>query len=363
MALTLSNTGIAVSQSILAAQISQSIDAFTNTAAYDISLSGSLKVTGSLIFSSSDGFIKAPGLSEQNVSNVLVYQTSTGNIFYTGSTGLLSPSPISPYITGSGCDIKPIKGSNRTFGCNFSSIGGGQNNNITSSCSYIGGGQNNLIQGAHSSIVGGKCNSIATPNSASYPDAADCSFIGGGLCNTICSTGGMKNAYGASIVGGLLNTNSAYYSTIGGGNRNTISDYTSNAFIGAGTCNNISQSADNGFIGSGTQNEIICSAYGSAIITGCCNRICGRCSTILGGFRNDINSSHNNSHIIGSCISSSAACTVHVNNLISECTIQLKARDPLPTGAAGQLIMSGSGGVCRLYFHNGSAFKEVCLIP
>lgn len=361
MALTLSNTGIAVSQSILAAQISQSIDAFTNTAAYDISLSGSLKVTGSLIFSSSDGFIKAPGLSEQNVSNVLVYQTSTGNIFYTGSTGLLSPSPISPYITGSGCDIKPIKGSNSTFGCNFSSIGGGIGNTITSSCSYIGGGQNNLIQGTHSSIVGGKFNCILTPDSASYPNAADCSFIGGGLCNTVCSTGGMKNAHGASIVGGFCNTNSAYYSTIGGGIKNTISDYSDNAFIGAGSCNNISGSR-NGFIGSGTKNEIVCSAA-SAIIAGCCNRICGRCSTILGGFRNDINSSHNNSHIIGSCISSSAACTVHVNNLISECTIQLKARDPLPTGAAGQLIMSGSGGVCRLYFHNGSAFKEVCLIP
>lgn len=359
MALTLSNTGIAVSQSILAAQISQSVDAFTNTAAYDISLSGSLKVTGSLIFSSSDGFIKAPGLSEQNVSNVLVYQTSTGNIFYTGSTGLLSPSPISPYVTGSGCDIKPIQGNNTTNGCNFSTISGGTTNHITSSCSYIGGGEKNHIEKTadHSTIIGGISNTVFL--------AASCSTIIGGCKNQIGTTA--TNTQKSVILGGTTNNilrcgcqmlifgeenttcgGPGSFSTILNGCRNVIGG-------GSSGCNH-------SFIAGGISNCINDGAN-SSILNGCSNRINSDCSTIIGGKQNLILSTHNESYVIGSCITSSASCTVHVNNLVAGCTVQLNSRNPLPSGAAGQLIMSGSGGVCRLYFHNGSAFKEVCLIP
>ncbi len=48
MALTLSNTGISDSSTIEAAHISQSIDALTGTKAYDIRISGSLTLTGSV---------------------------------------------------------------------------------------------------------------------------------------------------------------------------------------------------------------------------------------------------------------------------------------------------------------------------
>lgn len=48
MALTLSNTGISDSSTIEAAHISQSIDALTGTKAYDIIISGSLNLTGSV---------------------------------------------------------------------------------------------------------------------------------------------------------------------------------------------------------------------------------------------------------------------------------------------------------------------------
>ena len=44
MACTLSNSGIATGLVIRAAQVSQSIDAFTKAKAYDITLSGSLVV-------------------------------------------------------------------------------------------------------------------------------------------------------------------------------------------------------------------------------------------------------------------------------------------------------------------------------
>lgn len=54
MALTLSNSGISDSSTIEAAHISQSIDALTGAAAYDLKISGSLTLTGSV--QSQNGF-------------------------------------------------------------------------------------------------------------------------------------------------------------------------------------------------------------------------------------------------------------------------------------------------------------------
>lgn len=48
MALTLSKTGITNGQTIQVGHVTQSIDAFTKVTAYDISLSGSLTLTGSV---------------------------------------------------------------------------------------------------------------------------------------------------------------------------------------------------------------------------------------------------------------------------------------------------------------------------
>jgi hypothetical protein len=48
MALTLSKTGITTGATIQVGHVTQSIDAFTKAVAYDISLSGSLTLTGSL---------------------------------------------------------------------------------------------------------------------------------------------------------------------------------------------------------------------------------------------------------------------------------------------------------------------------
>jgi len=54
MAITLSNSGISDSSTIRAAHISQSIDALTGAAAYDLKISGSLNLTGSV--QSQNGF-------------------------------------------------------------------------------------------------------------------------------------------------------------------------------------------------------------------------------------------------------------------------------------------------------------------
>ena len=55
MALTLSKTGILNGQTIQVGHVTQSVDAFTGTTAYDITLSGSLTLTGSV--SSQNGFV------------------------------------------------------------------------------------------------------------------------------------------------------------------------------------------------------------------------------------------------------------------------------------------------------------------
>jgi hypothetical protein len=79
MALTLTKSNILTGNVVQASDVSQSIDAFTGTAAYDITLSGSLILTGSVSIS---------GLSQQAYNRVLVIDSSTGNIAYTASSAL-----------------------------------------------------------------------------------------------------------------------------------------------------------------------------------------------------------------------------------------------------------------------------------
>lgn len=86
---TLSNTGIAFNEPIYAANVTQSIDAFTATEAYQVDISGSLSVTGAVSITGvgSTGF-KFINLPDGNFTNVLVNQPSTGYTYITGSAGL-----------------------------------------------------------------------------------------------------------------------------------------------------------------------------------------------------------------------------------------------------------------------------------
>ena len=83
MALSLSKTGITTGNTVEAFHVTQSIDAFTGTEAYNIILSGSLEVTGS---------VAVQGLTNPTQNNVLTYDTITGQIFHTASSTLIDTS-------------------------------------------------------------------------------------------------------------------------------------------------------------------------------------------------------------------------------------------------------------------------------
>lgn len=345
MACTLSNSGISTLQVIRAAQVSQSIDAFTKAEAYNITISGSLVVTGSVAFSSSDAFdFTVQGIPNVSQTNVLSYNDSTGTIGYVAASSFVPQPSVSPYETGSRCDIKPLEGSNVTNDCNFSNIGGGQKNEINSIYSVIGGGIQNSSSAPCSFIGGGSLNTAS----------GDFSYIGGGFNNVACNEH-------STIVGGKFNIASGEKSFIGGGSCHLAGGLHST--ITGGISN--TASADYSFIGGGKYNKINDDLNGcSVIIGGCCNNIAtnGNYSVIAGGLENQI--CHCHSFIIGSCITSTAACTTYVNNLNVGCTTQMTLRNPIGTGQAGMLTAcDAGGGVAELYFHDGTTYKKVCLVP
>jgi len=122
MAKKLSKSGIVYGGDILAKHVTQSIDAFTGIDDYDISLSGSLNLTGSL---------GIEGLNNTTQDDVLTYDTSTGQVYYTSSSGIVSkgggilPSETGSYmVTGSvtGSTITFTKGDDSTFDLTLPSI-------------------------------------------------------------------------------------------------------------------------------------------------------------------------------------------------------------------------------------------------
>ena len=345
MACTLSNSGIATGLVIRASHVSQSVDAFTKGNAYDITLSGSLVITGSVAFSSSDAFdFTVQGIPNVSQTNVLSYNNSTGTIGYVAASSFVPQPSVSPYETGSRCDIKPLEGGNVTNNCNFSNIGGGQKNEINSIYSVIGGGIQNTSLSPCSFIGGGSLNTAS----------GEFSYIGGGGNNIAC------NEY-STIVGGKCSIASGEKSFIGGGGCHLASGLHST--ITGGVAN--TASGDFSYIGGGRSNSIKDDLNGcSVIIGGCCNNIAtnGNYSVIAGGLENQI--CHCHSFIVGSCITSSAQCTTHVNNLNVGCTTQMQLRNPIGTGAAGMLVAcDAGGGTAELYFHDGSVYKKVCLVP
>jgi hypothetical protein len=157
----------------------------------------------------------------------------------------------------------------------FSVIAGGDTNRITSGAhhSFIGGGRTNQIDGFGSVIVGGDSNLVDGPIVS--PVAFD--FIGGGTRNTIIESstldfptvystigGGNQNSvdrYATFIGGGELNTVWHEYSMIGAGFKNRVESAYSG--IASGDSNNIllvstdpGFEADHSFIGGGLQNTI-----------------------------------------------------------------------------------------------------------
>tara|TARA_R110000822_G_scaffold9093_2_gene35494 strand:- start:2623 stop:3810 length:1188 start_codon:yes stop_codon:yes gene_type:complete len=395
MACTLSNSGIATGLVIRASHVSQSVDAFTKGNAYDITLSGSLVITGSVAFSSSEAFdFNIKGLSCIPQSHLLNYNCTNGTVSFIEASSATQQPSVSPYYTASvaGKEILPL-GGNNIMGCSsYSVIGGGCLNKICSSTlpgaasqiNYIGGGQCNVINGSWGSnvnTIGGGNGNIIQGYAIYY------NYIGGGNRNCITSSmelADLKNSTSNVIAGGSSNKicGSSCNSSILGGVSNTIQTCvvvgTSNVINGGGW-NNISSNDGNisisqNLIGSGCRNTIngdyhsstspgistnICSNFigGGFLNTGSCSRgfiAAGCCNHLI----------HDDAFILGADITSVATHTVHVNNLNVGCTTQMQLRNPIGTGAAGMLVAcDAGGGTAELYFHDGSTYKKVCLVP
>ena len=393
MACTLSNSGIATGLVIRASHVSQSVDAFTKGNAYDITLSGSLVITGSVAFSSSEAFdFNVKGLSCIPQSHLLNYNCSNGTVSFIEASSVIQQPSVSPYYTASaaGKEILPLGGNNVMGDNPFSVIAGGCTNEISTSTVFnygnvVGGGNCNLIIGNYQNtmnVIGGGGRNCITGYKISN------NVIGGGAYNEICNdindtsvnntllyntiNGGYGNCIlrcntNSTIVGGTFNKiiGCLRFSTsnmIISGRDNYIQVKTSNVgvsynIIGAGSCNTINddyaeltnpgagQIVHSNFIGGGSYN------------TGSCNN-----GFIAGGECNHLK--HDDAFILGSNISSVAECTVHVNNLNVGCTTQMQLRNPIGTGAAGMLVAcDAGGGTAELYFHDGSTYKKVCLVP
>ena len=91
MAKTLSKSGIVTGADILAGHVTQSVDALTGIEAYDITISGSTTISGSLLLD---------GTTDTGQAFVLTYNTSSGQVHYTASNAIGS-SGITPSQTGS----------------------------------------------------------------------------------------------------------------------------------------------------------------------------------------------------------------------------------------------------------------------
>ena len=222
---------------------------------------------------------------------------------------------------------KIIGGINNTANGNNAAVVGGINNTASGSCSIVVGGFGNAASGNCSFVGGGKENTASGLNSV----------VGGGQFNAACGSdsfvgGGTGNraSGGNSIVGGGFgNTASSNYSFVGGGLGNTASGNSSivgggyneasgdTSSVGGGLCN--TASGNYAAVVGGHNNT----AFGdySSVAGGFYNTASGDCSFIAGGASNTVQVAHNNSFIIGSNITSNAACTTFVNNLDVEGTI------------------------------------------
>lgn len=212
----------------------------------------------------------------------------------------------------------------------WSVIGGGQNNTIETNnyLSVIGGGQNNIIGAPWSVIAGGYYNTnagvvsfIGAGDYNNIPAGSFYSVIGGGFKNTAAGIGvfvggggydgsaiaGNQSYANASVIGGGLGNSiqiSAPYSTLGGGEYNTIEALSTNATIAGGNANVIQLNANDAFIGGGQFNNIESYSANATIAGGTGNVIQTNnyASTIGGGLGNQIQSSTAAGAVAGSTI-------------------------------------------------------------
>jgi hypothetical protein len=172
----------------------------------------------------------------------------------------------------------------------YAIIGGGFGNSAAGSADTVGGGDYNSANGGRATISGGTQN-IATGDSSTVGGgyfniaSTDSATIGGGVGNTIAGVGNIFGGQNATIAGGAANTNNAYCGAIGGGILNSIStNDCSYSTIGGGQGNTITLGEDSTISGGVLNNS---SGYYSTIAGGAYNSsVSFYGGTIGGGFSN-----------------------------------------------------------------------------
>jgi len=200
--------------------ISQSVDAFTGVEAYDITISGSLILTGSLAIQ---------GLTDPALTDVLTIDTSTGQIYYTSSTAI---APINNYISSTVTTNYTAS----TVLNNFSTSS--VINNYTASTVNSPGGSDTQIQYNSGSTFGASSGFIYDYNIESLSQGNNCSLGPSATyahvegTNTVAlqpgahAEGGATLAFGiASHAEGYNTTSSGAYSHTEGGNTTATGDY------------------------------------------------------------------------------------------------------------------------------------------
>lgn len=230
---------------------------------------------------------------------------------------------------------------NTAIGCQVtasgqSSLALGSQNTSLGYCSAVLGGHLNCTTGTLSTVAGGTLN-IA---------ASDCSFIGGGDTNCVSSIGtnaaiiageGNYASGRCSLTSGYKNRNEGNFTTVMGQNNTSSASHNS---VLIATNSDVCNSNNSTIVGAWSSciditGEV--SSY-SSILGGVGNYILGTngqyniigggrnnridnaySSSIVGGFNNCV--THNNTHIIGSDLTTDKACYTFMNNLDVEGTI------------------------------------------
>jgi len=167
-------------------------------------------------------------------------------------------------------------------------------NLISADGATIGGGFGNSVsqRAFYSTICGGDFNSIEFN--------APLATIGGGASNTNRSNGATisggtfnlieTNSTGANIAGGGNNTIRSDGATIGGGYVHTIGRDALNATIAGGWQNTIADFTYGSVIGGGSFNTVLSNTWQSVISGGTGNNVGGTSATVGGGINNAIQS-------------------------------------------------------------------------
>jgi hypothetical protein len=236
-----------------------------DTAASDVSFIG-----GGSANSVNSGFSLIIG-GEENAVSGGDYQAIGG-----GKFNIISSSGAYNVIAGGG-STSLGDGNEITGTATQAAIVGGHNNTISVNGGFIGGGQDNDISsstGSISSIVGGASNSIAG-TSTFY------AFIGGGQLNTIDGT-----STHSSIPGGESNTiTSADHTVVAGGFSNAVTSTGGYNAVGGGASHIISGTVSYAAIAGGLGNDSTSGNYNS-ILGGRDNWVLGDYSSIVGGQEN-----------------------------------------------------------------------------